>query len=69
MDWAEKAADECLHNCDERTPLRGLIEAALRKAKADGMREAVAYYEKFIGPTYCAVVLTGKAAEIEKGNA
>jgi hypothetical protein len=48
MDWADNAASEAVRNCSISPPLGNInrddlmpqFAAALRKAKADGMREA-----------------------------
>lgn len=51
-DWADEIEDEIFANAphESGTPWTGDIAAALRKAKADGMKECADWVEQIYGP-------------------
>ena len=74
MDWADVDANIWVqafnHNHDQNTV--DVIASALRKAKADGMREAAEFVKSDAAEGDCdfaAFSLVRLAIEIEKGNA
>lgn len=79
MDWADEIANQILDGSDHEALTifasesdRVKIAAALRKAKADGMREAVEIVDmapQHLMQRQTLDYLRARAAEIEKGQA
>lgn len=70
MDWADAIAAKLLFNHDESEVKHNEIATALRKAKADGMRDATDEFEACGGyytPSLMAA-MRKQADEIEKGT-